>query len=308
VGDAKPTLVSRDELERTRRPISFSRLKRLLSRGRELPKDEYLKTNIARLAENPFRHRDRNHDRMALHCLSGAPSTEQERKIALEQANCARGKRCRLPYCFVCRQKYWRRRRGHVAAMTNGCGREALSWCTIVVGASHLGYLPVEDMITDFKGRFRSALTAFPDIRWSGRFEVDYLDQAVTGLGTWKKKTLSPLGFREEDELALLVPHVHLVLAHPGVHRGQIKYRLRKEFSGSRQLSVKEFRITRDIAASLDALVRYPLKLAIHKNVLPPRNSKDHRPARPDIVRYVLRMYRELDGRGHNRKLEFDSE
>jgi hypothetical protein len=186
-----------------------------------------------------------------------------------------------------------------------GMGRDDLSWGTVLVGISHSGFPPFEDMIKEFSEKFHLSLNRLSGVRWSGRFEIDYIDAKLGSAKTYKEQTLGELGYSKDDELAGLVLHVHFVMIHPGFRREQITYQLRKCFRASRQVRLSPFRVTRDLEDSLDGLVRYPLKLELEKSVLPERRSNTQAPRRSDIVRYVLRMYRELDGR-RKRGLEFD--
>jgi hypothetical protein len=242
---------------------------------------------------------------MAIYALANAASTAEEKRLALAQANCSGGSRCGCPFCYVCDQIYWKRRRKLLGALCAGMGRDDLSWGTILIGVSHSGFPQLEDMIREFSEKFQLSLNGLSRICWSGRFEIDYLDGGLGSAKTYKEQTLAELGYCRDDELAGLVLHVHFVVVHPGFRREQITYRLRKCFCASRQVRLSPLRVTRDLEDSFDALVRYPLKLELGKPVLPERRSKTQAARRPDIVRYVLRMYRELDG-PRKRGLEFD--
>jgi hypothetical protein len=291
---------------RERRRLSYSRLRPLLKSGRPLPKDRYLGTDIAGLSRNNYRHRDRNRDRMAIYALADAASTAEEKQLALSRANCESKFRCKQPFCYVCDQKYWRRRRKLLGSLCAGMRRDDLSWGTVLVGITHAGFPTLEDMIREFREKFQLSLNGLSGIRWLGRFEIDYLDGGLGSAKTYKERTLAELGYCKDDELAGLVLHVHFVMIHPGFRREQITYRLRKDFHASRQVRLSPLRVTRDVEASFDALVRYPLKLELGDSVLPEARSKTQAAKRPDIVRYVLRMHRELDGGKRRKGLEFD--
>jgi hypothetical protein len=293
------------EMEGERQTLSYHRLKTLLKKGRPLPKDRHLGTDIAGLSRNNYRHRDRNRDRMAIYALADAASTAEEKQLALAQANCSGGSRCRCPFCYVCTQIYWKRRRKLLGSLCAGMGRDDLSWGTVLVGISHSGFPPLEDMIKEFSEKFHLSLNRLSGVRWSGRFEIDYIDGELGSAKTYKEQTLAALGYCKDQELAGLVLHVHFVMIHPGLRREQITYRLRKIFRASRQVRLSPLRVTRDLEDSFDALVRYPLKLELGKSVLPEVRSKTQAAWRPDIVRYVLRMYRDLDG-PRKKGLEFD--
>ena len=107
-------------------------------------------------------------------------------------------------------------------------------------------------------------------------------------------------------ELPALLAHAHLIVSHPGIKRGVLEYHLKKPFPATRQVQIKALRVTREREDSIDHLVRYPLKLDIPKYAKPLPKSKSRAPRRPDIVRYILRVYDELDGRGKKRKFEVD--
>jgi hypothetical protein len=293
------------KMEGERQALSHPRLKRLLHKGRPLPKDRFLGTDTAGLSRNSYRHRDRNRDRMAIYSLADAASTAEEKQLALAQANCEGGFRCKLPFCYVCTQIYWKRRRKLLGSLCAGMGRDDLSWGTVLVGISHSGFPSLEHMIREFSEKFHLSLDSLSGVRWSGRFEIDYIDGKLGSAKTYKEQTLAELGYCKDHELAGLLLHVHFVMIHPGLRREHIGYRLRKGFRASRQVRLSALRVTRDLEDSFDALVRYPLKLELGKSVSPERRSKTQAPRRPDIVRFVLRMYRELDG-PRKKGLEFD--
>ena len=289
-----------------REDVSLEDLRRHLADGRKLPKDEYLASDFAGLPKNLFRYRDRNFDRAALHALTDPCSSRDEVASAVKQCNCRKGHRCRAFSCFVCKQWYWRSRRRRLRKISKGLGRGDISWCTVVIGVSHRGFLPLKSMMKTAKADFTSVLAGFPSIGWSGRFEVDYLDPRINPVGGWKKRTLLAVGWDSMDEMAALLLHVHLVLVHPGVRREKVGYHLKKAFPGSQQVRVSPLRTNLPIASSLDNLVRYPLKASLQAPFLAETGSKDHIPRRPEVVRYYLRTYEFLDGRRGQCRMEFD--
>jgi hypothetical protein len=187
---------------------------------------------------------------------------------------------------------------------TEGHDREDLSWCTVVINFSQLGFPTIKEQIETFKLQFTASLSHDPRIAWVGRIEVDYLEPAQLSKEPAKLRTLSSMGFLP-DEGAVLIPHLHAVLVHPGWKREQVQYRLQKHFPGSRRVQVRAFRQTRSLPDSLDAFARYPLKPMVQKEFLAGRGSKTHAPRRPDILRYTIRTQDYLDGR-HARRLNFD--
>jgi hypothetical protein len=179
-----------------------------------------------------------------------------EFRFPLVQANCSSGFRCKLPSCYICSQIYWKRRRKLLGSLCAGMGRDDLSWGTVLVGVSHSGFPVMEDMIKDFSEKFYLSLSTISGVRWSGRFEIDYIDGKLGSAKTYKEQTLAELGYCKDHELAGLVLHVHFVMIHPGLRREQITYRLRKCFRASRQVRLSPLRVTRDLEDSFDALVR----------------------------------------------------
>ena len=293
-------------IDDARRDISLNGLRRRLAQGRKLPKDEYLASDFAGLPLNPYRYRDRNFDRAALHALTGSCASPAELESAVEQCNCRKGNRCLAFSCFVCKQKYWRSRRKLLGQIAKGCDPEHLSWGTIVVGISQNGFPVLEAMMRKAKVDFTTALARFQSVGWSGRFEVDYLDPIINPVGEWKERTLLSVGWSKGDEMPSLLLHMHLVLVHPHVRREVLGYHLKKYFPGPQQVRVVRLRPKLPLETSLDNMVRYPLKPSLAPQFLAEKGSKIHMPSRPDVVRYFLRVYDNLDGRRRERGMEFD--
>lgn len=293
-------------IDEARKDLSLKRLRRRLARARKLPKDEYLASDFAGLPLNRFRYRDRNFDRAALHALVGRCASPDELQFAVKQCNCRTGSRCRTFSCFVCKQKYWRSRRKLLGKIAKDCAPAHLSWCTVVIGLSQVGFPILEDMMKSAKAEIFAALARFPSLGWSGRFEVDYLDPQIQKLGGWKERTLFALGWVKADEMATLLLHVHFVLVHRRTRRETISYQLKKVFPAPQQVRVSPLRTNLPLDVSLDNMVRYPLKPSLDPGFLAEKGAENHLPRRPDVVRYFLRMYDALDGRRKPRGMEFD--
>jgi hypothetical protein len=291
-GWAAEKMVTRESLESIRRR---------LREGRQLPKEAHVLANLYGMDENPYRYRDVNWDRAVVQSLVFSPASPEEHQEGLAQANCLRGERCGRLLCFICRQSYWFYRRQTAEYLVEGCGRDDISWCTIVFGVSQLGYPLLEDAISDFRCDLRTSLERFDTVGWTGRVEIDYLDPAWGDLGKWKHWTLRKLGF-ENSEMAALVAHAHLIFVHPKVLRAKLDVHLRRKFPISRQVELRGLKDDLSVEQNLDNLVRYPLKGNIPKQVLPPGSSQ---PARPDVLRYLARMSRDLDGEDRNLEVDF---
>jgi hypothetical protein len=294
------------EIERRWYPLSLEELRAHLSEGRTLPKDGFVTTDVAGLHSNSYRHRDRNFERSALHALAARGSSPKEQALALRIANCRRHERCGRITCYICNQRYWRKRRAVLERLSSDGDHDAISWCTVIIGHSQVGYPVISQGISDFKASFTSALSRFPQVKWSGRIEIDYLDQSISPLKPEKFKTLTAMHWDPSVEIATLLPHAHLVVVHPDVRREILTYHIKRPYPESRRVQMRPFRITRDREASLNSLVRYPLKRPLDAVYLAGRNSKNHIPRHPKVVRYVMRMREALDRPTRRGQLEFD--
>jgi hypothetical protein len=294
------------EIERWWRPLSLERLRTLLHAGEPLPKDGFLETDVGGLHSNPYRNRDRNFERAVLHAMTSPAASPNQHELALQIANCTREDRCDRLHCYICTQIYWRKRRALLEAIAVGPGDGAVSWCTVIIGQSQVGYPVIKEMIADFKTTFINALARFQQVKWSGRIEIDYIDKSVCPPTPVKLITLLAMNWDNSSEMATLVPHAHLVLVHPDVRRETLAYHLKRTFPESRRVQVRPFRITKERAATLDNLVRYPLKRPLERPFLAGRNSNNHIPRHPAVVRYVVRMRESLDRPSQRWRLEFD--
>ena len=172
--------------------------------------------------------------------------------------------------------------------------------------ATELADPVIEPMVGHFKTMFTNTLARFAQVNWSGRIEIDYVDPSVCDLKPEKAKTLSALHWDRESEMPTLVPHAHLVVIHPNVHRLTLAHHLQLTFPGSRRVQLRPFRVTCERTVALDRLARYPLKPPLHRLYLAGRNSKNHKPRHPDVVRYTERIREALDRPSRRRLLEFD--
>jgi len=298
------TAVPISEAHRGYKVLSLRQLKKRLKAGRPLPKDAFVRTDLHGLHSNTYRHRDRHFERAVLHALVGGDQNDQT--LALRICNCRHRHRCGRLACYICNQRYWRKRRALADGFAAQCTDNDISWCTLVIGVSHAGYPVIERMIMGFKAEFARCLVRFENLKWSGRIEIDYLDSRVVATKPEKEKTLLALKWEQDCELAALVPHVHLIVVHPGIRREVVAYHLRKSFSESRRLQVKALRVTRDRDVSLDHMTRYPLKPPLDPAYLAGRSSKNRVPRRPDVVRYMIRVGEAFDRPSRRGLLEFD--
>jgi len=296
---------STKEARRQQSLLSLRQLRRFLKTGAALPKDAFADTNIAGLQGNPFRYRDRQFERALLHSLVCESASADQHQLALTICNCRHGHRCRRLRCFICNQKYWRKRRSIAETFSDAAPSE-LSWCTVVIGASQEGYPVLSDMIKAFKASFTQILSRYPDAGWSGRLEIDYLDLAISPPNPNKAETLNALGWVAECEMATLVPHAHLLLLHPGVRRETVAYHLKRAFRAPRQVQLRALRTTRDRHHSLDSLTRYPIKPPLDRPFIGNKRSKGA-PRCPEVLRYVQRIHECLDHPDHRGLLEFDN-
>ncbi len=291
------------EATRAHRSLSLRRLRRCLQDSAPLPKELFADTDLAGLQNNAYRYRDRKYERAALRALACIKASAEEHELALRVCNCRSGHRCGRLLCFICNQKYWRRRRALLTRFEEA-GPSTLSWCTVVVGVSQIGYPILEDMIIRFKTEFSETMSRYPETQWSGRLEIDYIDGAIVQTKPEKLATLAALG-QTPCEIASLVPHVHLVVHHPGVRRETIAFHLKRAFVASRQVQVRAFRTTRATSTSLDALARYPLKPPL---LLPavPRDVRKCTAMHLAALRYVIRIREVFDRPANRGLLEFD--
>ena len=295
------------EAERLWTSIDLGKLRGCLATGAPMPKDMFVHTELADLYRNTFRGRDRNYERSVLHVLVSARTTPDEHDLALSVANCRKGFRCGKQFCFICKQRYWRKRRKLLTPLEDPYPYEALSWATLIIGQSQHGYEPLPAMIETFKRNFTDAAGRRPSTAWLGRLEIDYFDGAIASLQPQKAQTLGDLDWDRACEMPTLIPHAHLVISHPNISRATLTQHLTWTFPGSRRVQLKSLRVTRSRSDSLDAFARYPLKPPIEKPFLARKNSKTHFPRHPAVVCYVLQMHEYFDRHGHRRLLEFDS-
>ncbi len=291
------------EATRAHRTLSLGRLRRCLQNGVPLPKELFADTDLAGLQKNAYRYRDRKYERAALRALTCVKATAEEHELALRVCNCESGNRCGRLVCFICNQKYWRRRRSLLKRFEE-VDPSTLSWCTVVIGVSQIGYPILEGMIGRFKAEFSKTISRYPEAQWSGRIEIDYVDGTIEHVKPEKATTLAALG-QIPCEIASLVPHVHLVVHHPGVRRETIAFHLKRAFVAVRQVQVRAFRTTRARLASLDALARYPLKPPL---LLPavPKDVRKCTAMHLAALRYVVRMREAFDHPTSRGLLEFD--
>lgn len=294
------------EVEKWWQPLSLEDLRAHLTGSWPIPKDGFVDTDVSGLHSNPYRYRDRNFEHAVLHALTAAAATPAEHALALRIANCKRHQRCRRISCYVCNQRYWRKRRALLAQFANESGADAISWCTIIISSSQIGYPALRTSIANFKEAFTNTLKRFPHVKWSGRIEIDYIDQKICKVTPKKVKTLCTLGWDQASEMPTLVAHVHLVVTHAGVRRETLGFHLRRTFPGFARVQVRPLRTTCDHPVSLDRLARYPLKPPLEKPFWRRRGAKDAGPRHPNAVRYATKLREAFDNPGKGRTLEFD--
>jgi hypothetical protein len=295
------------EVMRTWYPLSLEQLREKLHVGGALPKDGFLQTDIDGLHSNSYRRRDRNFEHALLHAMSSESADAKLQALAVRVCNCTEGHRCRRTYCFICNQKYWRKRRRKADRLVAGLDDSSVSWCTIGIGVSQLGYPIVKDWIYAFKGWLYRALGCFPEIGWSGRIEIDYIDSATGPKpDTDKRRMLTALGWDPMDEMPALVPHAHLILAHPGIPREHPDYLLKRIFAGFRRVETKGFYNALSRSDSLDRLVRYSLKPSLDPSYLASAGSQNHTPRDQAVLRYFANIREKFDRPTRRLLLEFD--
>lgn len=279
----------------TRPSLTLEELRGILRDNAHLPKSRLSASQYA-LALNPFRYRDRKIERVLLRALVDPISTADENAQALAQANCWPGHYCGEWSCFLCRQRLWLVRRDLAEELSRGLTRDDISWCTIIAGVTHRGSGEAENIIATAKARFTAMSDRWPELKWLGRFEADYLFPGARSLGTWKLSSLVNLGYDPADEAGALVPHSHSLLFHPGVQRGFLVISAKRAFPGSRRVDIHPLRGYRSIRQNLDNLVRYSLKCLPPKETLPGRGSRYHKPRQISHLRYFNRVMRTLGG------------
>lgn len=244
--------------------------------------------------------------RSTYYSLMDLPSSAPEQRLALLICNCTIKNPCGRLSCYICNQRYWRKRRAIIEPLAAACADSEISWCTVIIRVSQLGHPILEDMISEFKGAFSKSLERFPLVQWSGRIEIDYFDHKVCSKGPQKERTYLALGWNPSDEMPSLIPHAHLVVAHPGVSRDTLSYHLKRVFPASRRVEMRPFDDKRDRAESLDNLVRYPLKPPLDQLFFAGCKSKNHVPRHPRVVRYMECVRECLNGPGQSSHLELD--
>ena len=279
-------------MTKTKGPLS---LRRRLRQGFPLAKDrEAISSSEGRL--HRFEARDRIAERAILYALTGKSGTRAERRRALEIANCSPEHRCGSWVCYVCRHLQWRREREAIAphALRVGDADLEISFATIVAGTTHGKSVDVRKIVMDSAQKVHEVLSRWPSVAAQGRFEIDCHRPGEVS-GTFKTRTLMSCGYRPSSNARALVPHLHVVIVHPGIRREAIRYFLRKSFPGDRRVQVKGLRESLPLETNLDNLVRYQLKFGFPKHAISDVRS---RPPTTNNVREVARFYRLLDRLG----------
>lgn len=276
-------------------------LRRRLRLGLPLRKHEGAQTSGR--PPHRFYLRDCQRERVFLYAQCSRRGGAECNALALRVAECSEHAPCGNWMCSNCRHRHWQGVRKHAEKLCSGVPRAHLGFLTIVFGVVNdedIGR--AQELIWAARTRIRDCLKHWPQIRAIGRFEIDYLLPGENP-GTFKTRTLSGLGWEKSGKGPALVVHLHAIMVFPGLIRQIIRLRLEKQFPGPRVCKFGAFYTKKEVSASLDNLIRYPLKHDLPAGALPSKGSRCSKPRMPKVIRFYARMIEELGGLGGS--LEF---
>jgi hypothetical protein len=280
--------------------ISISRALSKINENKKLPKARLL-ANAPKFWKS-YRRQDRVIERASIRALVEQIEQPDYRQLGLSIANCWPNRRCRSPVCAYCRYRRWLYDRRRLEQMLCSSADDDIVFCTIIIGVSALEIDPLREQIDGFKKQFRQTIRKdtgrdkrWLGLAWRGRIELDYFLRGTSGLGIYKLRTLSELGFVPNGS-AFLVPHLHVVIRLNGLTRRQVRRRLRRQFPGFKRVVIGHFRKNKSRSENIDHLSRYMLKSLPPILALPGRGSKKLKPRQPEHLLFYLRVLHELGG------------
>ncbi len=265
--------------------LSIKEIRARLAKGRDFPKDLLLYANASGLETARYVARDRRIDRAMLWALTDDGATNAEREAALAQANCWPSRYCRRWSCYVCKHLAWLRRRDQLLAQTAGIDASEIGHLTLIFGVTHDGPDAARVVAERVQSEFLNVMNRWPQVSWLGSTEVDLVIPPALDLGPLKLKSLIKLGYDQKQPA--LVPHCHLVVAHPGVTKCAQMYHLQRAFPESGRVKFQPLKPWLELHHNIANLSRYALK------AVPPklawrgkkRRPKTAPPPNPKVLR-----------------------
>lgn len=228
------------------------------------PKDKWRRRCLKTRPVHDFEYRDRKDERRMLNALLATSAPWRDWQIASNIAHCRPSRRCGSWVCHICRYDHWRTVRGKVFAEGRRLFPFQISFLTIIPGGTGFCAAEVKALIRDTNERLGEVLRAWPGVRLIGRYEVDYWPPKAVPQPD-KQKTLKVLGALIGGDDAVLVPHIHAVLFHPGIVRDFLRFRLVQAFPGFKQVKLSPLHRKGTVKNNLNNMVGYGLKFPLPK-------------------------------------------
>lgn len=235
-----------------------------ISANKPFPKDQWRRSRLKTLPIHDFEYRDRKDERRMLNALLATPARWRDWQTASAIAHCCPFRRCGSWVCHICRYDHWQAVRTKVFAEERGLSPSQISFLTIIPGGTGFNATEAKALIRNTNEKLAEVVHAWPGVRLIGRYEVDYWPPKAVPQPD-KQKTLKVLGALIGGANAVLVPHIHAVVFHPGIVRDFLRFRLMQAFPGFKRIKLSSLRRKGTVRDNLNNMVGYGLKFPLPK-------------------------------------------